>query len=148
MSKLQDAAPLCLGVALMVCSSHTAAHSGSFDEGAKTSSTDAPADKVEPRMLDRIEARFQDETIEGILTAQYWTLIHCASGSEARKACAAIGMSETDREFWLKAAINRAGGVDAYRKNVSTLLKSNDEIVRSFGAKWLGALGDEKAVPD
>lgn len=108
----------------------------------------SPADKKSLSELDKIKARFKDETMKSILSAQFWTLAHCASDDEKTKAIAAIGMSKKGVRFSVRWAIWRAGGTEKYRKRVSTLLESKDETVRGFAAVWLGVLGDQRSIPD
>jgi HEAT repeat protein len=106
----------------------------------------APAVKPESQELARIESRFKDDTISGILSAMSWTLAHCASEQEAAKL--SFLFEEGGAPGGVRGAIERAGGVEAYRKKVATLLTSRDEVVRAFVAVWLGAFGDKRSVPD
>ena len=99
--------------------------------------------------LDRIQARFEDDKIKSILGGEFWTLAHCASEKQKKKAIAAIGMSEPNTDpFSLKTAIKDAGDVEQYRCRVTALLTNRDETVRGFAAVWLGVLGEQKSTKD
>lgn len=145
----QDIVTICLAVTLIVCSLCAGCRLGTYGGQVGKPTVDAPYDMTQSSKLDRIQARFEDEKIQSILTGQFWTLAHCASEKETRKTVAAIGMSEHNTEpFSLKTAIKNAGGVDQYRMRVTTLLKSRNETVRGFAAIWLGVLGDKKSTED
>src|SRR4029434_2050306 len=67
--------------------------------------------------------------------------------SESEKTFAALGFDERGPSS-IGAIIERAGGLDAYRKKVTMLLESKHERVRAFAAGWLGVLGQKESVPD
>lgn len=108
------------------------------------SSVQAQAAKTE---LERIEARFKEERNAAILSAQMWTLAHAAAEAEKNKAIAVFGLDEGG-QLSIKTMIERAGGIEEYRKKVTLLLANNDEFVRGFAAVWLGILGQRESVAD
>jgi HEAT repeat protein len=96
---------------------------------------------------DRILARFQDATVSTILSSHAWPLIQQASATEKETLLVMIGAKENDAAS-MKAALERGGGIDYYRKTVADLLQNKDECIRAFAAVWLGLIGDKKSATD
>lgn len=107
-----------------------------------------PAISRDAAEINALAKHFEDERSTFAALRMSWTFIHAASPEQARAAMEAVGLPDDGSEFSMRAAIARAGGLDAYRARLTRLLESDDEVVRGWGASWLGALGDRRATPD
>jgi HEAT repeat protein len=138
---------LCIGGCGIVDSVGACPVGDTADDGPTLESAPITQEQAGSSELKRIEARLKDETIESILSLGKMMLRRIESESEKEKAFAILGFDEEGPSS-IGAVIERAGGLDAYRKRVTALLESKEERIRAFAAGWLGVLGQKESVPD
>ena len=119
------------------------------DDRIQFSPVEGRLSDAEEAEIRRLEAR--EKEYAGIMSSVTWFMIHAADDKKKMEALQVVFSTERfseDNQCDVGTAIRRAGGVDKYRQSIAALLKSDDLAVRSFGAVWLGVLGDPNSAAD
>ena len=105
--------------------------------------------KSEAEQIKSIASRLETEDEQRCLSGVFWTLLHCTDEAHLKLVVKTIGASmEDQKEYSFESAVRDAGGLTKYRDRVTRLLDNDSEIVRGFGAHWLGVVGDETSKKD
>jgi HEAT repeat protein len=116
------------------------------DEPIQAPATASPESEAE--QVKRIALRL-DRVAPGMLNQISFTMVHCAGEKAIDVFMKAVGSpNEHGKGFSFESAVREAGGLAKYRRRVAKLLTNKDEVVRGYGADWLGMVGDETCKAD
>ncbi len=96
----------------------------------------------EENEIERVESRFNEEKHKAIISEASWSLIHVGEKDCNRLLETVLIHLKGDGTFSFRESVNKAGGIEEYKKLTASFLKSDEEIVRGFAAILLGIIGD------
>lgn len=100
----------------------------------------------EEQQIARIAQRL-DEMGPGLINQISFTMLH--AGGDFDLFMKAVGSpDEHGKNFKFASAVKEAGGLAKYRRRVAELLTNENELVRGYGAQWLGMVGDDSCKED
>lgn len=116
------------------------------EDSPPASANATPASEAE--QTQHIAARL-DRIGPSLLNQISFTMLHCAGAETIDVFMKAVGSpNDHGTDFSFERAVREAGGLANYRSRVATLLTDKNEVVRGYGAQWLGMVGDQSCTKD